>query len=122
MTDFVRLNMLAESILRVLEKHERANPENLSFALNCDKVKLGKNLEFLMCAGYIANTNPDHAGKIYASDDYRITVVGENYLSSLKFYSVRDKKQLVKDIIIGTTSLVAIIKAFWNDITSAILR
>ena len=122
MTDFIRLNAVAESILKVLSEHDRANPDNLSFALNCDKPVLGKNLDFLMAQGYVANTNADHAGKVYPADDYRITVAGENYLSSLKFYRIRDKRQFVKDIIIGATSLVALIKAFWSEITSVLQR
>ena len=122
MADFVRLNTVAESILKVLLEHDRANPDNLSFALNCDKVKLGKNLRFLLAEGYVSNSNPEHSGEVYDKDDYRITIAGENYLSSLKFYRIRDKRQFVKDVIIGATSLVALIKAFWNEITSVLLR
>ena len=122
MTEFVRLNAVSESILRVLMKHDRANPDNLCFALECDKVKVGDYLRSLMAQGYVANTNREHGGEVYPADAYRITVEGENYLSILKFYHVRDKRQLVKDIIIGTTSLVAIIKAFWNEISAIILR
>lgn len=122
MQDFVRLNPVSESVLKVLMKHERANPDNLCFALGCDKSKLGKNLAFLMEAGYVSNSNPDHAGKVYGGDSYRITIAGENYLSSLDFYRIRDKRQFIKEIVIGTTSLVALIKAFWNEISAIILR
>ena len=120
MTDFVRLNSVSESILQVLLKHDRATLDNLSFALDYEKVKLGKNLEFLMEAGYVANANPDHAGKIYANDIYRITVAGENYLSSLKFYSIRDKRQFWINIINGAVAWTALIKAFWNEISAVI--
>ena len=122
MQDFVRLNPVSESVLKVLMKHERANPDNLCFALGCDKSKLGKNLAFLMEAGYVSNSNPNHAGKVYGDDSYRITIAGENYLSSLDFYRIRDKRQFIKEIVIGTTSLVALIKAFWNEISAIILR
>lgn len=93
MKDFVQLNPVSESILKVLVKHNRANPDNLSFALDCDKVKLGDYLRSLMPQGYIANISREHAGEVFPSDEYRITVDGENYLSSLKFYSERDKRQ-----------------------------
>lgn len=122
MHDFVRLNPVSESVLKVLMKHTRATPDNIRFALDCDRAKLGDYLRSLMSQGYVANTNHEHAGEVFANDEYRITVEGENYLSSLKFYRIRDKRQFIKDIIIGTTSLVALIKAFWNEITSAILR
>lgn len=122
MKDFVRLNPVSESILKVLIKHNRATPDNLSFALDCDKVKLGDYLRSLMSQGYVVNTNREHVGEVFPDDEYRITVDGENYLSSVKFYTVRDKRQFVKDVVIGTTSLVALIKAFWNEITSVILR
>ena len=122
MKDFVQLNPVSESVLKVLVKHNRANPDNLCFALDCDKAKLGDYLRSLMAQGYVINTNHEHAGEVFPDDKYRITVEGENYLSSVKFYRIRDKRQFVKDVVIGTTSLVALIKAFWNDITSAILR
>ena len=122
MREFVRLNAVAESILKVLLEHDRANPANLCFALGCDKVKLGKNLAFLMSEGYVTNTNPEHAGKVYPEDEYRIAVAGENYLSSLKFYTVRDRRQHWINIINGLTALVALIKAFWNDISAIIWR
>ena len=68
------------------------------------------------------NANPEHSCEVYPRDDYKITVEGENYLSSLNFYNTRDKQQFVKDIVIGTTSLVALIKAFWNEISALLLR
>ena len=75
-----------------------------------------------MAQGYVANTNREHAGEVFPKYEYRITVEGENYLNSLKFYRIRNKRQFVKDIVIGTTSLVALIKAFWNEISAVILR
>ena len=103
-------------------KHDRANPDNLCFALECDKVKLGDYLRSLMVQGYVANTNREHAGEVYPADEYRITVEGENYLSSVEFYNDRDKRQHRINIITGTTALVALIKAFWNEISAIILR
>lgn len=122
MQDFVRLNPVSESILKVLQKHSRANPDNLRFALECDKAKLGDYLRSLMFEGYVVNTNHEHAGEVFTSDEYRITVEGENYLSSAKFYALRDKRQNWINIINGTIALVALIKAFWNEISAVILR
>ena len=122
MKDFVRLNPVSESVLKVLVKHNRANPDNLCFALDCDKAKLGDYLRSLMAQGYVINTNHEHAGEVFPDDEYRITVEGENYLSSVKFYSVQDKRQHWINIINGTISLVALIKAFWNDISAVIWR
>lgn len=122
MTEFVRLNPVSESILKILLKHKRANPDNLVFALECDKAKLGDYLRSLMAQGYVVNVNREHAGKVCADDEYRITVEGENYLSSVSFYAIRDKRQHYINIITGTTALVALIKAFWNEISAVILR
>lgn len=122
MTDFVRLNPVSESILKVLLKHSRANPDNLHFALECDKVKIGDYLRSLMVQGYVVNTNHEHAGEVHHSDEYKITVEGENYLSSVNFYSVREKRQHYINIVTGTTALVALIKAFWNELSATILR
>ena len=122
MKDFVRLNSVSESILKVLVKHNRATPDNLSFALTCDKVKLGDYLHSLMAQGYAVNINREHAGEVFANDEYRITVDGENYLSSVKFYTVRDKRQHWINIINGATALTALIKAFWNEISAVIWR
>ena len=122
MQDFVRLNPVSESILKLLHKRERANPDNLRFALECDKAKLGDYLRSLMSQGYVVNTNRKHAGEVFPNDEYRITVEGENYLSSAKFYAIRDKRQHWINIINGTIALVALIKAFWNEISAVIWR
>ncbi|MBQ6298703.1 MAG: hypothetical protein IJK81_13650 [Selenomonadaceae bacterium] len=122
MKDFVRFNPVAESMLKVLVAHDCANPDNLSFALSCDKLTLGKNLRFLLEEGYVVNANPEHSGKVYPNDNYRITVAGENYLSSLKFYSTRDRRQHWINIINGAIALVALVRAFWGDIISALQR
>lgn len=122
MTELVRLNAVSESILKLLRKHVRANPENLCFALECDKVKVGDCLRSLMAQGYVDNTNREHAGEVYPADEYRITVEGENYLSSVDFYNGRDKRQHWINIINGATALIALIKAFWNEISAIVLR
>ena len=122
MADFMRLNPVSESILKVLLKHGRANPDNLRFALECDKPKIGNYLRSLMAQGYVANTNHENAGKVSPSDEYKITVEGENYLSSVNFYSVREKRQHYINIVTGATALVALIKAFWKEISAVILR
>lgn len=120
--EFMRLNPVSESILTVLTKHSRANPDNLCFALECDNAKLGDYLRALMIQGYVVNCNREHAGEVHSADKYRITVEGENYLSSVKFYSVREKRQHYINIITGATALVALIKAFWNEISAVILQ
>ena len=122
MTEFVRLNPVSEKILKILLKHKRANPDNLVFALQCDKAKLGDYLRSLMAQGYVVNVNREHADKVCTDDEYRITVEGENYLSSVNFYAIRDTRQHYINIITGTTALIALIKAFWNEISAVILR
>lgn len=119
--NFQRLNSLAESILEVLFKN-RANPENLTTLLKCDKPKLGENMRFLLDEGYIKNCNPKHAmsTEVHPRDDYRITVSGENYLSNVNLSCVKDNRQFWINLANAAVSLTALIKAFWNEISAVL--
>lgn len=121
--NFPRLNSLAESILEVLFKN-RANPENLITILKCDKPKLGENMRFLLNEGYIKNCNPKHAmsTEVYPLDNYRLTVSGENYLSSVNLSCVKDKRQFWINLANAAVSLTALLKAFWNEISAVLLQ
>ena len=120
MSDFPRLNPLAESILKILIERP-ASPENLAFVLRCDKTTLGKHLNFLIAEKYIVNpTATKNSPLIQPNKEFKITVIGENYLASVRFISVRDKRQFWINIINAAVSWTALIKAFWNEISEVL--
>ena len=116
MREFVRLNQTAESILKILLGRP-ASPNNLAFALRCDKVRIGENLKFLLAESYVINPKCKDVTLIRPDDDYKITSAGENYLSSVRFVSIRDKRQFIINVINASISLTALVKAFWNEIS-----
>ena len=120
-SSFPRINPVAESILKILEER-KANPENLAFVLRCEEKVVGENLKFLILEDYVVNTNAEHSKSqsVYPRDDYRITVYGRNYLSSVKLVYVRDRRQFIINVVNAAVSLTALLKAFWNEINAAL--
>jgi len=118
---FPRLNPTAESILKILAERP-ANPDNLAFVLRCDEQILGRHLRFLLTEGYVATSKfvKDKPTLIYPREKYYITVVGENYLASVRFISIRDKRQFWINIVNAAVSWTALIKAFWNEISEVL--
>lgn len=118
-SSFPRINLVAESILKILEERN-ANPDNLAFVLRCEDKDIGENLRFLLIKEYVVSTNPDHSKltNVYPRDNYRITVLGRNYLSSVKLVYIRDRRQFIINITNAFISLTALIKAFWTEITA----
>ena len=120
MSDFPRLNPLAESILKILIERP-ASPENLAFVLRCDKPTLGKQLKFLLAEEYIVNPKATkNSPLLQPNEEFKITVTGENYIASVRFYSVRDRRQFWINIINAAVSWTALIKAFWNEISEVL--
>lgn len=120
-SSFPRINPVAESILKILEERN-ANPENLAFVLRCEEKVIGENLKFLLLEDYVINTNNEHlkASTVYPRDNYRITVYGRNYLSSVKLVYVRDRRQFIINVVNASVALTALVKAFWNEISATL--